>query len=284
MADGTNKPLVARDLTYQVEVARLLDRVSLSTERGEFVGLVGPNGAGKTTLLRTVSDPADWPVALTIETKGRRRRVVVRPEAIEPRTKKPFEVRPEINDRQTQRLVRNFRRLVVGDTGTQVPGRWSWRITRVHERGADDTAKAPEHFELLFEGDGPIRMQRRYQDGAAGRIIEFDENAATQRVGEDGEAYDLPSAERMMLGALYKLHAWVRQPADALDLTNVTHVGGYARITNQPRDDAPADEPSETQRIAAHTSNSPYFPWMRLDTLVIICHYTVTCLISNKKI
>ncbi len=55
MADGTNQPLVARDLVYQVEAARLLDRVSLSAERGEFVGLVGPNGAGKTTLLRTVS-------------------------------------------------------------------------------------------------------------------------------------------------------------------------------------------------------------------------------------
>ena len=55
MEDETNQPLVARDLTYQVEAARLLDRVSLSAERGEFVGLVGPNGAGKTTLLRTVS-------------------------------------------------------------------------------------------------------------------------------------------------------------------------------------------------------------------------------------
>lgn len=55
MADETNKPLVARDLTYQVEAARLLDRVSLSAERGEFVGLVGPNGAGKTTLLRVLA-------------------------------------------------------------------------------------------------------------------------------------------------------------------------------------------------------------------------------------
>jgi iron complex transport system ATP-binding protein len=43
------------DLAYEVDGARLLDRVSLWAERGEFVGVIGPNGAGKTTLLRTIS-------------------------------------------------------------------------------------------------------------------------------------------------------------------------------------------------------------------------------------
>jgi len=33
----------------------ILEAVSLSVERGEFVALVGPNGAGKTTLLRTIN-------------------------------------------------------------------------------------------------------------------------------------------------------------------------------------------------------------------------------------
>lgn len=41
--------------------ATILDAVSLSVERGEFVAVVGPNGAGKTTLIRTINgmiDPA----------------------------------------------------------------------------------------------------------------------------------------------------------------------------------------------------------------------------------
>ena len=55
MGNRANPILEARDLVYRVEAARLLDRVSISAGRGDFVGLIGPNGAGKTTLLRTLS-------------------------------------------------------------------------------------------------------------------------------------------------------------------------------------------------------------------------------------
>lgn len=41
-----------RNLTYSVKNKTLLDRVSLSIECKQFVGLLGPNGSGKTTLLR----------------------------------------------------------------------------------------------------------------------------------------------------------------------------------------------------------------------------------------
>jgi iron complex transport system ATP-binding protein len=37
---------------YSVAEKRIIDRISISVKRGEFVGLIGPNGAGKTTLLR----------------------------------------------------------------------------------------------------------------------------------------------------------------------------------------------------------------------------------------
>ena len=46
--------LEARDIVFEIDATRLLDRVDLDARKGELVGLVGPNGAGKTTLLRAI--------------------------------------------------------------------------------------------------------------------------------------------------------------------------------------------------------------------------------------
>ena len=46
----------ARSLSFSVEAATLLDRVDVSADPGQFVGLIGPNGAGKSTLLRAISN------------------------------------------------------------------------------------------------------------------------------------------------------------------------------------------------------------------------------------
>lgn len=46
----------ARALSFSVEANRLLDRIDVRAETGEFVGLIGPNGAGKSTLLRSLSN------------------------------------------------------------------------------------------------------------------------------------------------------------------------------------------------------------------------------------
>ncbi len=47
--------LDARSVTFSVDAKRLLDRVDLHADRGQFIGLIGPNGAGKSTLLRAIS-------------------------------------------------------------------------------------------------------------------------------------------------------------------------------------------------------------------------------------
>ncbi|MDU0968729.1 MAG: anchored repeat-type ABC transporter ATP-binding subunit [Actinomycetaceae bacterium] len=47
-------PLEVADLAVSYGPIEALHDVSLTMNRGEFVGLVGPNGAGKTTLLRTI--------------------------------------------------------------------------------------------------------------------------------------------------------------------------------------------------------------------------------------
>jgi iron complex transport system ATP-binding protein len=57
MDSNNHQPaLDARELSFSVEANKLLDRVDVRAERGQFVGLIGPNGAGKSTLLRAISN------------------------------------------------------------------------------------------------------------------------------------------------------------------------------------------------------------------------------------
>jgi len=48
------KRLVVHDLTVEFGGLLALDRVSMSAEQGETVGVIGPNGAGKTTLFNVI--------------------------------------------------------------------------------------------------------------------------------------------------------------------------------------------------------------------------------------
>lgn len=43
------------DLNFSIGNKRILKDVSLTVNKGEFVGLIGPNGAGKTTLLKNIN-------------------------------------------------------------------------------------------------------------------------------------------------------------------------------------------------------------------------------------
>ncbi|MFW5938788.1 MAG: heme ABC transporter ATP-binding protein [Halanaeroarchaeum sp.] len=52
----TTDPMVSvQNVSVTLGTVMALDDVSMSVDRGTFVGVVGPNGAGKTTLLRTIS-------------------------------------------------------------------------------------------------------------------------------------------------------------------------------------------------------------------------------------
>jgi iron complex transport system ATP-binding protein len=52
MADSAQPILAARDVSFAYEETLVVRRVSLSLNRGDFVGLLGPNGSGKSTLLK----------------------------------------------------------------------------------------------------------------------------------------------------------------------------------------------------------------------------------------
>lgn len=47
--------LAAQHISYQINAATLVDRVSLEVQPGEVLVIVGPNGAGKTTLLHLLT-------------------------------------------------------------------------------------------------------------------------------------------------------------------------------------------------------------------------------------
>lgn len=50
-----DRTIVAQQVTYEVQGARLVSRVDLEVSPGELVAVIGPNGAGKSTLLNLVS-------------------------------------------------------------------------------------------------------------------------------------------------------------------------------------------------------------------------------------
>ncbi len=52
---GEVAPLRVEDLTFGYDGTPLLDRLSITVEPGEILGIIGPNGGGKTTLLRLIA-------------------------------------------------------------------------------------------------------------------------------------------------------------------------------------------------------------------------------------
>lgn len=174
--------------------------------------------------------PADWPLVLEIERDATSQEVIVPLAAMVPHMKAPFQVTPEVNVRELKRVLRRHREVSLAGAADKPPTRWRWTVVRRHEQGADGKTRSPERFEAVQTGTGPIRYHQRHADGTSGRLIEFDRWTASQRAGDGAEPFDLLGDDRMVLGALYTAHRWLRSPVEDYDLTDVVHAGGGAMV------------------------------------------------------
>lgn len=189
-----------------------------------FDGVAITSGNHYASLLGTY--PADWPVPIEIAQQGQRRTVVVRLDTVNPKLRKPFEPQREVNVREVERVLRAFAQATLGSVEARRPMGWKWTLVREFPSVAGERAKAPECYEVSQTGDGPVRMQRRYEDGSPGPLIVYDDRTATQRIDETSEPWDLAPDVGMVLSALYVMQRWMLEPVETIDLSRVTHAGG----------------------------------------------------------
>jgi S1-C subfamily serine protease len=173
--------------------------------------------------------PADWPIVLEVDSDGRRREVVVRLDAVNPRMASPFAAQREVNIREVRRLLRGFRRAVFRDAAAEVPRRWRWTALRKYAPDGGPAA-FDEQYDLSFDGKGPVRMVRRYEDGGLGPVVVYDDASAVKHLTEDGDAMELPTEDKMVLGALYVLQRRFLLELTDADLANVAVAGGDAIV------------------------------------------------------
>ena len=174
--------------------------------------------------------PADWPVLLTTERAGVQQGTTVRLEPVKPKMKKPFSMDAAVNRREVRRVLSAYRKSSLAHHVGTVPRTWRWNVTRRHYPTADGSVKAMERFEAVHEEEGPVRLHQRLDDGAAGRVIVYDDSSATQRSRDGEKAYDVPPDEKMILQVLYRMQQWLRLPVEEMDLADVAHVGADAII------------------------------------------------------
>jgi len=198
-----------------------------------FDGVPITSGNHYASLLGTY--PADWPVPIEIAQEGQRQSVVVRLDTVNPKLRKPFEPQREVNVREVERVLRAFAQATLGSTEARRPMGWKWTLVREFMPGADGSVKAAECYEVSQTGDGPVRMQRRYDDGSPGPLIVYDDRTTTQRIDEASEPWDLAPDVGMIFSSLYVMQRWMLEPVETIDLTKVTH-GGGDRIVPGPHD------------------------------------------------
>lgn len=174
--------------------------------------------------------PARWPVWARIHDGNETRDVLMRLEPVEPAMRFPYEPDWVANARETFRVIHDFQTAALCDRAVERPTLWTWRASRVvFDENSREQGK-PERYQVTLSATGPAIMQRVYDDGSSGRIIEYDATSARQRASAGAEAFELPPVEAMVLNALYIMHTALLEPANDLDIEKVMHAGVDAQI------------------------------------------------------
>ena len=174
--------------------------------------------------------PEHWRLRIGIERGGKLLEFVTRLDPVTPKLRTPFVVDEEVNLKQVERVISALHRHENGAARTATPMRWSWRVNRSYAPDANGSVKPNERFRATQAGDGPVRMRHFYDDDRPGRLIEYDDRNAVQRLQDSEDTFDLPADVAMVYAALYLVQKRLTSPPEALDLTGILHAGADAAV------------------------------------------------------
>ena len=167
--------------------------------------------------------PAKWIVPLSVEREGQMVELFTELGAINPGLRSPFRSDREINILQVEEALEGYRTFVLGDANRPIPSRWSWNTRREFVGG--DAQRKSQTFAAKKKGEGPIRLQEVYEDGALGGLTEFSIKSTRSMATETSQPFDLPDMESLVLRALYMAQHNLIVGMDAMDIDLLAHIG-----------------------------------------------------------
>ncbi len=170
--------------------------------------------------------PADRHVLVEIQREGAISEHIVRLDPITPDLQAPFSVDQSVNRRQLLRVLKGHRRAVLDASDARSAPAYRLHIAREALTTGRTDGEAPQHFRLTIPADGPPRMTRQYEDGTAGKSIEYDETRTVQRARSGAEPFDLTPWDRMVYAAFYLAQRGLLEPIESLELSRAAHAGG----------------------------------------------------------
>ncbi len=163
--------------------------------------------------------PANRHVRLDIVKDGSPQTVVARLNPVDPDLERPY-VAPEVISR------REIRRLI-----GQYQARINSNETPPHDIHYDVSRESPgtsggRRFRAHGLREGGLTFEAIRSDGTAGKTIRFEGAVARAQRREGGDWFTLDTEEQLIYGAYFVAQRLMLIPADELDLTDISHVGG----------------------------------------------------------